>query len=143
MRSYLFGNGWWTLWHLFIWGTALPLAGLIWWLWIYKPGKGPQGGEFAAGMLILFLLAWTLIGFVEVMLLAAPAPGGFGRFMKAGLLWLLGWSLIGWALYWLTNLSASESASTPIRRLALAGFLGLTVALYGASFELLARMHRR
>lgn len=138
MRAYLFGTGWWTLWHLFLWGLLLCVAGLTWWLWIVKPGKGPQGGEFAAMLLLMFLLGWTLASFVHAMVLAQGMAGGGGRYVKAGGLWLLGWGVYCWLVYKLTNHAASD-AGLFTRRASLAGFLVLVAALYGVSLEVLSR----
>lgn len=109
MRAYLLGSGWWTLWHLFLWGLLLCVAGLTWWLWIVKPGKGPQGGEFAAMLLLLFFLGWTLASFVHAMM----ATQGY---VKAGAVWLLGWSIYCWLVYKLTNQAASGASLEVLSR---------------------------
>lgn len=133
----------WTLWHLFVLGLLLPFAGLVWWLLIVKPGAGPQGGELAAGLLILFLLGWTLISFVHVMLYAGMQPGGIGRFLKAGTFWLVAWFAVSWALYTLSNIAASPYHGLAARRAALAGLILVVLALYGVNLMLLARIRAR
>lgn len=138
MRAYLFGTGWWTVWHLFLWSMLLCVAGLCWWLWIVKPGKGPQGGEFAAMLLVLFLMGWTLASFVHAMLYAQGMAGDGGRYVKAGAVWLFGWCVYCWLAYKLTNQASSEGG-LPARRASLAGFVLLVALLYGASLEVLSR----
>jgi hypothetical protein len=140
MRDFLFGTGWWTLWHVFVLALLLPFAGLIWWLLIVKPGAGPQGGEFAAGLLLLFFLGWTLISFVHVMLYAGLQPGGWGRFLKGGGVWLVGWWVIGWGIYKLSDLAASPDAGLAARRAGLAGLVALVLSLYVVNLILLARV---
>jgi hypothetical protein len=143
VRAFLFGTGWWTLWHLFVLSMLLPFAGLIWWLLIARPGAGPQGGELAAGLLLLFLLGWTLISFVHVMLYAATQASGWTRFVRGGVVWLMGWWAVGWAIYKLSDLAASAYAGVIARRAGLAGLVLLVLALYAVNLAVLARVRAR
>jgi hypothetical protein len=143
VKTWLLGSGWWTVWHLFLLGMLLPVAGLVWWLSIYKPGAGPQGGELGAGLLILFLLGWTLATLVHAMLLAGTFSGGWTRYLKALLAWGLSWWLVGWGFYRLSNTAASETAGDGARRAALIGFIALVVALYAVNLQLLARVRNK
>jgi hypothetical protein len=143
VKSWLLGTGWWTLWHVGLLALLLPAAGVVWWLSIIKPGGGPQGGELAAGLLLLFLLGWTVATFVHAMAWASPLPGGWTRFLKAALAWAAGWWALGWGLYKLSNLAASDVAGPVARRAGLFGFIALVLALYGLNFAILARVRGR
>ena len=143
MKAWLLGTGWWTLWHLIILGLLLPAAGLVWWLSLYKPGHGPQGGELGAGLLVIFLLGWTLATLVHAILLVGTFPGGWTRFLKALLAWGIGWGAVGWGLYKLSNLAASETAGDGARRAGLFGFVALVLLLYAVNLELLSRVRNR
>ena len=143
MRAWLLGTGWWTLWHLSILALLIPAGGVVWWLAIVKPGRGPQGGEFAAMMLVLFLLGWTAITLVHAMLLAGTLSGGWARFLKAFLLWAVAWSALVWGFYKLSDLAASEYAGDVARRGGLIGFVALVIGLYAVNLQLLARVRSR
>jgi hypothetical protein len=143
IRQILFGTGWWTVWHGGLWLMLLPCAVLVWWLINFKPDGGPQGGELAAGMVLLFLLVWTVATLVHALLFASLQPGGVGRYLKYAALWLPIWWFIGWAIYRLTNLAASTSADLMSRRMGLVGFIATVVALYAANLWILARFQSR
>jgi hypothetical protein len=143
VKAWLLGSGWWTVWHIGLLALLLPAAGVVWWLSIVKPGGGPQGGELAAGLLLLFLMGWTVATFVHAMVYASPLPGGWTRFLKAALVWAVVWWALAWGLYKLTNLAASNHAGLAARRAGLFGFVGLVLILYGLNFTVLARARGR
>jgi hypothetical protein len=143
VKTWLLGTGWWTLWHIGLLALLLPAAGVVWWLSIIKPGGGPQGGELAAGLLLMFLLGWTVATFVHAMVFASPLPGGWTRFLQGALVWAVAWWAVGWGLYRLTNLAASNSAGLVARRAGLFGFIGLVLVLYAVNFTILARARGR
>ena len=143
LRDYILGSGWWTIWHGALLLTLLPCAVLVWWLWIFEPDGGPQGGELAAGMLIVFLLVWTVATFVHALLLAATQPGGVGRYARFGALWLPAWSFVAWVIYRSTDLAASTSAGLAARRAGLFGFVAVVIVLLAANLAVLARFRSR
>ena len=143
LRDYILGSGWWTIWHVVLLFTLLPCAVLVWWLWIFRPDGGPQGGELAAGMLILFLLVWTVATFVHALLFAATQPGGLGRYAKYAALWLPAWWFVAWVLYRATELAASTSAGLAARRAGLVGFVVAVVLLIAVNLAVLARFRSR
>lgn len=62
--TFLFGSGWWIVWHLVIVGSAVPMFFALRSLRRTKPGDGPQGGEALFLLLVgvaLGLLAATLV----------------------------------------------------------------------------------
>jgi hypothetical protein len=141
--QFLFGGGWWTIWYVGLWLMLPACIYLLWWFSIVKPDGGPQGGELSAGLLLLFLLVWTVATLVHSLLFAATQPGGFARYPKWAGIWIVLWSFTGWVFYKLTNLAASTSASLFYRRLGMIGFAIAVVALYAANFWLLARFRSR
>lgn len=143
MKTWLLGTGWWTVWHLFLLGMLMPAAGLVWWLTINKPGAGPQGGELAAGLLLIFLLGWTFASLVHAMLLAGTFSGGWTRYLKALVAWGFSWGLVGWGFYRLSNEAASATAGDGARRVALIGLIVLVLGFYAGNLQLLARLRNR
>jgi uncharacterized PurR-regulated membrane protein YhhQ (DUF165 family) len=110
------------------------------WLLIFKPDGGPQGGELAAVLLILFMVGWTLVSLVHAMLYAGTLVGGWTRYLKAFGIWIVLWPFVCWGLYKLSDLAASVYAAAGARRAGLIGFILLALLLYVVSIAALRRV---
>jgi hypothetical protein len=140
---FLFGSGWGILWNLMLLGLLLPLAVLVWWMWRFEPGGGPQGGEAALALLFLIYAILLLAGVVHSIWWAmnAPAPGVM-KYLKALGLSLGAWIALIAVTVPLANLGASTSAALSARRAATVGLGLLLVAGLGAHLVWLWRLRR-
>lgn len=140
---FLFGSGWGIVWNLVLLSVLVPLALLVWWMWRFDPGGGPQGGEAALALLFLVYAILLLAGAVHSIWWAVNAPGtGATTYVKA-----LGVSLAAWiglvvVTIPLTNLGASTSASLAARRAATIGLGLLLVTGLGVHLAWLWRLRR-
>lgn len=80
LAGFLFGRGWWILWHLWLWLFALP-AGLVTWYFaaVFVPGAGPQGGEAIMAAWLWWMLGYSIAAAVAAILWAKMRTGGGWR----------------------------------------------------------------
>ncbi|MCC7271080.1 MAG: hypothetical protein IT561_00330 [Alphaproteobacteria bacterium] len=76
LPEWLFGVGWWRLWHGFLWLCLASAGWLAWWAArVLVPGTGPQGGEAMFALAALTLLALGVATLVDAVLLGAAVDG--------------------------------------------------------------------
>lgn len=97
----------------------------------------------SAGLPLVFLLGWTIATFVHAMVFASSLPGGWTRFHKGPFVWPSVCWAVGWGLYRLSNLAASNTAGLAARCAGLFGFVGLVFVRYAVNFTILARARGR
>jgi hypothetical protein len=92
MLSFLFGQGWWTLWYLFMWFWLLPAAFVFHYFTYFVPGAGPQGGEAIFALMLFIWIGFLIIFPVNAVLWAHGAPHSFAyRWLRMPVLALLAW----------------------------------------------------
>jgi hypothetical protein len=73
---FLFGSGWWVLWHGMLWIWLIPIVWCAWWFaTVFVPGKGPQGGEAIFAFLLMAFGALTIVTAINAILLGAAVAG--------------------------------------------------------------------
>jgi hypothetical protein len=91
IKSFLFGDGWATVWYLIHYLLLWPLWGFYAYFRDYKPGAGPQGGEAVVALMILYVLAITAVAAINGVIFAVAAEAVW---WKRFLLWPLGLAAI-------------------------------------------------
>lgn len=141
--TFLFGTGWWTLWHLALLAWLVPSGLLLAYFKGFKPGKGPQGGEVMLMLLIFVVTVLVTISLVDALLWARSLPvPGIGKYGKAAAIWLAGsivWIVL---IFWFVELATSLSGSAALRG---AGVIALGVtfaALFALNLAALSRFHQ-
>jgi hypothetical protein len=138
--TFLFGSGWWVLWHLFVLAWALPVLAVLLWVRGVTPGAGPQGGEVMFLLLVLALTGLTLVTVVHALLWAGAFRSGH---LRTTGLWLLGWIVAAALLLRLVDFAASASEASPsARAAATAGAALVAATVFLAHLGALWRLHR-
>ena len=92
MLGFLLGQGWWTLWYLFMWFWLLPAAGVFYSFTWFVPGAGPQGGEAIFALMLFIWTGFLLIFVVNAVLFGYAEPHSFAyRWLRMPVLGLLAW----------------------------------------------------
>ena len=95
MLGFLFGQGWWTLWYLFMWVWLLPAAGVFHYFTWFVPGAGPQGGEAIFALMMFIWIGFLIIFPVNAVLWGHAEPHSFAyRWLRMPILGLLAWGLM-------------------------------------------------
>ncbi|MBM3488374.1 MAG: hypothetical protein FJX67_17380 [Alphaproteobacteria bacterium] len=98
LAGFLFGRGWWMLWHFWLWSFALP-SGLVTWYFavVFVPGGGPQGGEAIVAAWAWWMLGYSIAAAVAAILWAKMRTGTAWRRRGVPAVAALGlWLLVLW-----------------------------------------------
>lgn len=124
LLGFLFGRGWWVLWHAWLWLFALPAAIVAWYfLAVFEPGAGPQGGEAIFVLWLWWFLGYSVAAAASAILWSKLRAGGRGRrVLVPALVGFFGWlALAGLDVQLLTWASGMEPPPVPRQAAAAAG----------------------
>lgn len=141
--TFLFGAGWWTLWHALVTLLLLPFLAVIAWLVDFEPGASAQGGDVMAGLLLLFVLGEAPATFVHAMLFAWTRPDReAGQVLKFVAMWAVAFALFTAVLWAMVETAAQSAAGSAARIVGIVIALALVAALHGAGLVVLQRFRR-
>ena len=140
VRTFLFGSGWSTLWHVFHYLLLLPVWAFYTYCRDFKPGAGPQGGETIFLFMVLFGLVVFGVGAINALvLISCRRLVWWQRFILWPLVLLL-FPVVAIFLGFAMFDAATDSDFTSTGRLRVAVALPtLTLIYYGMNFAALAR----
>jgi hypothetical protein len=143
LLTFLFGTGWWVLWHAFITLLLLPFLAVVVWLVGFEPGGGSQGGDVMAGLLLFFVLGEAPATFVHAMLFAWTRPDReAGQLLKFVAMWAVAFALFTAVLWAMVEIAAQSAVATAGRAVGLVLSIALVAALHGVGLVVLQRFGR-
>jgi hypothetical protein len=137
--AFVFGAGWWRIWHWILIALALPIIWFADWFAHYDPGGGPQGGEAVFLLMLIHMLVYMVATVVSAALQARYASGTLlQRCFTRPAIMVTAW-LAGCALVWLaTDVGTTIDATPVVRWSAVAIAVVAVLLVYGANFWALA-----
>lgn len=128
---YLFGSGWWILWHGLLWIWLLPIAFVAWWFaTVFERGAGPQGGEAIFAFLLLAFLGLAAMTGVNAFLLGAAVEGPWWlRYVALPIAAPVAAAVIALAVAVTIDLATTRTAAGVLFAVADLGLLALLVVL--------------
>jgi hypothetical protein len=137
--AFVFGVGWWRIWHVVLIALGLPIIWFADWFASYDPGGGPQGGETVFLLIVGHMMVYMVATIVSAALQARYASGPLvQRCLTRPALVVTAW-LVGCALVWLaTDVGTTVDATPVVRWSAVAMAVVAVLLVYVANFWALA-----